>query len=200
MRCVYCDEEISKISLTSLFLQEDKLCSKCRSQLPIKRRIITKNDMKVETFYEYDGMFKSLLLQFKECYDEALKDVFLYKIADYINVRYYDYHLVLVPSSKKKENERGFNHLEMMFERVKLKRVNGLRMKQELVQEEKNYLQRSMMIDNYIYDGDDISRVLIVDDVMTTGSSLYGVYSAFKKKVRKAEVLSLAYKSKYLHN
>lgn len=199
MKCVFCDYTDSKISLTSLFLEDDLLCSECRKKLILKRRIIKHNNLRVETFYEYDGMFKSLLIQYKECYDEILKDVFLYKLTDYINIRYFGYHLALVPSSRKKLEERGFNHLELMFEKVKLKRVEGIMMKQNMIQEGKNVYERKKMTDNYVYTGKHINKVLIVDDVMTTGSSLQGVYNALNGHADKIKVLSLAYKSKDLH-
>ena len=152
-------------------------------------------DLKVESFYEYDGIFKSLLLQYKECCDEALKDVFLYGLNDYINIRYFGYHILFVPSSKQKKEMRGFNHLELIFEDVKLTRVKGLKMKEDLIQEGKNAQERDRMRNNYLYEGDELDRVLIVDDVITTGSSITGVYEAIKDSARHVRALSLANKS-----
>ncbi len=200
MRCLYCGKKKTKESLTSFFLEEDPLCVDCRKQMGSQRKTIEVKGMKIETFYEYDSLYKSLLIQYKECYDEALKDVFLYGIVDYINLRYHGYHLALVPSSIQKRKERGFDHLELMCEKIKLKRVKGLRMKTELIQEGKNAEQRREMEDNYIYEGEDLGKVLLFDDVVTTGSSLMGTFWAIKGKTAKIKVLSLAYKSKGLHN
>ena len=151
-------------------------------------------DLKVESFYEYDGIFKSLLLQYKECCDEALKDVFLYSLKDYIRIRYSGYRILFVPSSAQKRQMRGFDHLELIFEGVRLPKVEGLRMKEDLIQEGKNAKERSRMKDNYFYEGEKLNRVLIVDDVITTGSSLYGVYRAIRDKARHVRALSLANK------
>lgn len=200
MRCLYCGKKKTKESLTSFFLEEDPLCVDCRKQMAFQRKIIEVKGMKIETFYEYDSLYKSLLIQYKECYDEALKDVFLYGIVDYINLRYHGYHLALVPSSIQKRKERGFDHLELMCEKIRLKRVKGLRMKTELIQEGKNAEQRREMEDNYIYEGEALGKVLLFDDVVTTGSSLMGTFWAIKGKTAKIKVLSLAYKSKGLHN
>lgn len=188
------------MSLTSLFLQEDLLCSKCRQQLKIERKIIDLGEFKVETFFEYDGIFKSILLQYKECMDEALKPVFLYGLDEYMNIRYHSYKLLLAPSSKSKLEKRGFNHLEGIFEPIKLERINGLRMINDLCQEGKNYEERSKMKNNYIYEGERIDKLLIVDDVLTTGSTLMGIFNALNPKVDKIKVLSLAYKNKSLYN
>ncbi|MBQ1306644.1 MAG: hypothetical protein IIZ64_02675 [Erysipelotrichaceae bacterium] len=194
MRCIYCDREIKKITFTSLFLERDPLCIECRRMLKVKRKNILLGELKTEVFYEYDGIFKSMLLQYKECCDEALKDVFLYSLKDYIGIRYFGYHILFVPSSQKKRQMRGFDHLELIFEDVKLPRARGLRMKEDLIQEGKNARERSRMRDNYIYEGEKLNKALIVDDVITTGSSIVGVYEAIKDKAGHVRALSLANK------
>ena len=199
MRCIYCDKEIKKITFTSLFLERDPLCIECRRQLQVKRRCFLLGELKAESFYEYDGLFKSLLLQYKECCDEALKDVFLYGLKDYIRIRYAGYHLLFVPSSTQKRQMRGFDHLELIFEDIGLPRVKGLKMKEDLIQEGKNAKERNRMMDNYIYEGEELNRVLIVDDVMTTGSSILGVYEAIKDRTKSVKALSLANKSNTFH-
>ena len=195
MRCIYCDKEIKKITFASMFLDRDPLCIECRRQLQVKRKCFLLGEMKVESFYEYEGIFKSLLLQYKECCDEALKDVFLYSLKDYIRIRYAGYRILFVPSSIQKREMRGFDHLELIFEDVKLPRAAGLRMKEDLIQEGKDARERSRMKENYIYEGDKLNKVLIVDDVITTGSSITGVYEAIKGSARHVRALSLANKS-----
>ena len=74
----------------------------------------------VKSSWEYNDAFRSTLIQYKECYDEALKDVFLYptrkKIRNYLR----GYTLILMPSTKEKLEERGFSHLKFMFSSLKL--------------------------------------------------------------------------------
>lgn len=195
MRCIYCDKEMKKITFASMFLERDPLCIECRRRLPVRRKHFLLGDLKVESFYEYDGMFKSLLLQYKECCDEALKDVFLYGLKDYIRIRYAGYGILFVPSSEQKRKMRGFDHLELIFEDIPLSRIKGLKMKEDLIQEGKSAKERNRMKENYIYDGEPLNRVLIVDDVITTGSSITGVYEAIKGDARHVKALSLANKS-----
>ena len=197
MRCIYCDKEIKKITFASMFLDRDPLCIECRRQLQVKRKCFLLGEMKVESFYEYEGIFKSLLLQYKECCDEALKDVFLYSLKDYIRIRYAGYRILFVPSSVQKRQMRGFDHLELIFEDVRLPRIKGLQMKENLIQEGKNAKERSRMKDNYYYEGEELNRVLIVDDVVTTGSSMLGVYRAIRGRARHVRALSLANKKQY---
>ena len=157
-----------------------------------KRRIYHLKDIDVEYFYDYNSSFRTLLLQYKECYDEALYDAFLYKIDNYINLRYFNYQLLLAPSSKRKKEKRGFDHLEKMFENVSLKRVEGLKIVKDINQQGKGLFQRSQMEDNYIYEGPYLNKVLIVDDVSTTGSTIRGIYKAIKPYSKKIKILVLA--------
>ena len=48
------------------------------------------------------------------------------------------------------------------------------------------------MIENFEYYGKPLNKVLIVDDVFTTGSSLKGVYLAIKTNCKKCKAIVLA--------
>ncbi len=199
MNCLYCDRPIRSYTLRSILWKEDELCPECRKRLKVSRKIIDTGEFKVETFFEYDGIFRDLLLQFKECHDEALKDVFLYDLKEYIEIRYHSYCLMFIPSSQKKREERGFSHLEEMFRTVQLKRASGLEMKKEMSQEGKNSAERRKMIGNFAYNGPFIKRILLVDDVLTTGSTLKGAFRCLKSHAFDVKVLTLAYKNITLH-
>lgn len=194
MRCIYCDGLINKVNISDLLIKEDILCINCRKQLNYQRRYIKIGDIKIETFYEYDSLFRSILLQYKECYDEALKDVFLHRLNEYIFFRYYGYEIIPIPSSRKKIQERGFDHLRLIYENVGLKINDGLIMKEDLIQQGKGMMERKRMIDNYIYTGKPMKKALIVDDVITTGSSVVGAYNAIKPHARHIKIIVLASK------
>ena len=192
MKCLYCDAKIYKESLYSLFIEKDKLCSACREKIKQNHQIFIRDGIKIETFYHYDSLFKDLLLQYKECYDEALKDVFLYGIKERIILKYHGYKIIYVPSSKEKLNQRGFNHLKLIFDELHFEEVSGLRMIEELSQVNKDKKQRENMLNNDLYEGNKLDKVLIVDDVYTTGSSIIGVSRALKPYANNIRALTLA--------
>ena len=183
MKCLYCDKRIEEETLVSMFLLKDDLCPACRRAMKFHYRRFVMDGMRIETFYEYDSLYRSMLLQYKECYDEALKDIFLYGISDYIRLRYHGYKIAYVPSSQKKITERGFDHLRLMCSSLHMEEIGGLKQIEERCQENKDHTERKKMMNNYLYTGQKEKRVLIVDDVLTSGSSLYGVYRALRNDV-----------------
>ena len=106
--------------------------------------------------------------------------------------KYHGYKILYVPSSKEKLRQRGFNHLEQIFSSLKLEEVKGLKMKAELCQQSKDLKSRSAMIDNYIYEGKRVDKLLVVDDVCTSGSSLKGVFKAIKPYTGEIRAVVLA--------
>lgn len=192
MRCLYCDKNITKYSFTSLFFIDDYLCLDCRKKFIIDHKYVKINNLKIECLYKYDSLFKHVLMQYKECYDEALYKVFLYVFFDYIRFKYKGYKIVLVPSSKDKLNKRGFNHLRLIVEDLGLEIIDDVKMYSEINQEGKNYTQRQKALNNYYYDGKYIDNALIFDDVLTSGSSIIGVYNAIKPYSKNIKMLVLA--------
>lgn len=125
--------------------------------------------------YRYNSFFKSLLYQFKGCYDIELRDVFLEKQAHYLRIKYFGYYLVYVPSSLEDDKKRGFNHVEEIFKLLNLNHINVLRKKFAFKQSDLPKKEREKIIDKLeVIDGFKIKdkKILLVDDVLTTGSSI----------------------------
>ena len=159
--------------------------------------------LKEEIYYEhkliylnnYTPFFSSLLIQYKETLDIELAPIFLERYSMLFHLLFFTYKLVLIPSSQSNIDRRGFNHLEEMFKDVSLKRVTGLKMKNELIQENRSALERYKMKGNFVYEGPKYKNILIVDDVVTTGSTLRGIYDCMFSQTNNIRLLSVAYKT-----
>ena len=173
-------------------IKEDPLCPKCRNQLNRRIRKKKVDDIEVEYFYDYDGIFSSILLQYKECYDEALSEVFAYDIVDYVKIRYYGYKVCFVPSSEENYCKRGFHPMELILKSGRMEEVESVNMVNQLCQKGKSGADRKLMEHNFNYQGKMLDKVLIVDDVLTTGSTIKGMYNALKPYCTTVKVLVMA--------
>lgn len=193
MKCLYCDEDYYRnSSLRHSLFSKDLLCEKCRNKLKINHRYLQLDKYEVECFYEYDEEFRSLIVQYKECFDEALKDVFISPFKHYLNIRYHGYTVVWVPSSKRKVEARGFDHMEKILEQLSLKKCNALYQIEDMSQKNKNYQERAKMQNNIKAKTINAKKVLLVDDVITSGASMLSAAKALEESVTVMKLLSLS--------
>lgn len=152
--------------------------------------------------YYYDEYFRDLLFRYKGCYDYVLKDVFLANKIDYLKRRYRGMAIVLAPSTESSEIKRGFCHLEEIFKGLNLTIIKCFKKKEEWKQSEKTFLEREKVqnvikIDKTLLNG--VERVLIVDDVLTSGSTIKSMISQIPSNIAK-KVLILASNCRVLAN
>lgn len=151
------------------------LCTSCLNKLIPK---FTK--FKIDCYdglaiYDYDDNIRSLLYQFKGCYDIELANVFLYRYISELSMRYKGYTITHVPSYHKEDEERGFNHVVEMFRNINLKSNDLIKKVTPYKQADHNKRDRTKIKEHLIIENVDLIRnkkILIVDDVMTTGSTL----------------------------
>ncbi len=200
-RCKLCFEKIHHgATLFQLFLWKDCLCPSCRRKFKIQKRKFEIKNIKGVGLYEYNEFFSETLVQYKECMDEALAPIFLLKHRVQLFFRYYGYTLVPMPSSSEKRAQRGFCHVTQMTHPIGLPLVDCLEKKGNQKQVFSSFSQRLEMKENIgLKKGVKIPRkVLLVDDVCTTGSTLKGAIQALKSTQCKMSILviSLAMKPK----
>ena len=182
-KCLFCQKDkLHNSSLLYYLVNDDDLCECCRKQLeyaPIKVKL---HGVEIRSYYRYNDTLKSLILQYKECYDEALKDVFFYDLKWKLRLKYYDYIIVICPSSKSNLERRGFNHLYLMCASIGLKIEDILYKKEDLSQNNLNYQARAKMIGNIALKDGAVPppKILLIDDILTTGSTIVGAYRALK--------------------
>lgn len=152
---------------------------------------------KVECFhiYFYTQKIKDLLYQFKGCCDYELRSVFLEYYIHYLNYKFNGCTIVPAPSSEKGDQERGYNHVEEMFSFLNLKMLKCVHKIKDVKQADLTTKEREKISDVLVIDDVDLSKkkILLVDDVYTTGSTIKSMIKLVKEKgAKKIKVLLMS--------
>lgn len=182
MRCLMCGRELGKGSFRDILTGDDPLCTACRKQWHRRALRTSLDGIRMDADYVYDHAFSSCLVQYKECGDEALKDVFLYEVKGKLRKRYRGYTLLMMPSSLSRYRERGFSHLRRMYSCLDLPVMEPFRKKTERDQKEMNRTERKEMKNEIILAEQEIpKKIVLCDDTVTTGSTLRGALSCLNR-------------------
>jgi len=200
--CLVCfKKKHIKSSLKEFLFPEDPLCYDCRSHFVKIQKSITVNNITIEIIYEYNEYLSKLFIQYKELYDEALAPIFLNPSRDRLRKKYHDYVIVKVPSRKEKIAERGFDHLSLLYSSLNLPMID-LFINKGHNEQKKSSLSQRMMIDQDIMMKNDVDlmgkKILLVDDIVTTGASLSACHKLLKDKGCMVKTLVIAGNKKYI--
>ena len=136
------------------------------------------------------------MFKFKGCYDIELKDVFLDRFINYLKIKYRGYSVVPLPSYHLDDEKRGFNHIVEIFCRLNLPMLKILKKVKNEKQAKKNKKER--MTSHNVFEITELNavrnkKILVVDDVYTTGSSMNAAINLIKSgNPRKIKVLVIA--------
>ena len=194
INCLLCTRRLLDHQTFAQVVNQDELCEKCRRSLKMKKRILQIDDLKLTAFYLYDDAVSDCLIQYKECMDEALKDLFLFEIKDWIHLHYRNCVFLCAPSSKKQMERRGFQHVRCMFESCGIEIVECFEKSESILQKKQSGSKRReiesalSVHQNAIPHG---KRLVLIDDVATTGSTLLAMQKLVGKH-RCKEALCIA--------
>lgn len=194
MRCLMCDKELGESSFRDILFGEDELCQECRETWLKVPQHFSIEGIRGDSDYLYQGGFSSCLIQYKECGDEALKNVFLSAVKKKLQKRYHGMTLCLMPSSSEKIQERGFSHLEQMFAGLGLKMLDPFMKKENRVQKEMNYAERQLVKEQIVLKENIFlpKKIVLCDDVITTGSTIKGALHCIRSKGYQVVIYSCA--------
>lgn len=194
--CLLCQKPIfESTSLWNYLVSCDMLCERCRSSLKKIDGIRMLTNLPVRVLYDYNTDFQKCIIQYKECYDEALASMFLYDFKSKLKRKYKNAVLIPMPSSIEKKKERGFDHVEKMFECLDLQIIHCLYKTENYDQKMQNKLGRSHIHDIMRLNENIIlpdKKIILIDDICTSGSTLVAAYELLKEKSKNIEACVLA--------
>lgn len=200
-KCLWCGRSMKYASsFREMFFIDDVICARCRRQLPLKRLSFRVEGVKIEGMFVYEDVVRDMLLQYKENYDEALFPVFLYPYIRELKRKYRGYAIVPVPSSNEMKNRRGFRHVNKIFSLLDLP-VYDLIEKTDNVEQKKSY-SRKEIGKHFRLTPDfpaSVRRILLVDDIVTTGSSMVSCYRLLKEKCPEIKCFCVSYSRHFCH-
>lgn len=162
------------------------------------------NETVINSFGHYGGVLKELILRLKYHKDFTAGDILSELLEKYIkdNINYEDYAISYIPLSKKSKKKRGFNQCEYISKKVaydlSIKTIDVLYKCRET--KEQKRLQRHDRFEN-VKDAfgvnekklSGIKNIILIDDVTTTGATMFEAEKVLKKySVKKIKLLTLA--------
>lgn len=171
-------------SLESIYL-EQKVCAKCFKKMNPVAGKFQIDGVNGEYIYDYNEMLKEMIYRFKGCGDYELRDAFLWNYRNYLREKYKDRILIPAPSYSTQEEIRGFSHVEEMFSCLLLPLENLFIKTSALKQANLDKNEREMIKKNILMKEnklDKAQKILLIDDIVTTGSTLQAMIVMMRKR------------------
>ena len=182
--CKICFKRIEINDMVRIFNKDICVCQKCQDELDPKFINFKVDGYKALAVYEYNPFIKKLIYLFKGCFDYELKDAFLNLYIKEIKTRFHDYKVIPVPSYIEDDQKRGFNHVVEVFKKLGLELLPIIEKTAHQKQADKNAKQRKQ-INKYLALKEQIdlskTKVLLVDDIYTTGSTIRASINMIEK-------------------
>jgi competence protein ComFC len=177
------------------------ICNTCKKSIKIINKVYQDE---VISYGYYGGVLKDLILKFKYKNNFTAGDILAEFLQEYIveNFKYREYIITYIPLSKNSKKNRGFNQCEYLAK--KISRNLSIEILEVLIKpketKEQKRLKRDERYEN-IRDAFKIKKgihlknykIILIDDVTTTGATLQEAYKLLKKfEVKEIKLLTLA--------
>ena len=182
--CKKCFKPIKDNSLFNL-LNNPHACTQCFQEIRPHFTHFKINEIDAYSIYDYNQQIQSLLYQLKGCYDIEISDLFLERYKRELFLFFLGYKMVPIPSYEPEDRKREFNHVIEIFKSLKLPMLKVLKKTKKYKQANNTKKQRSEIEKYLTFTGQkkDIynQKILLIDDVYTTGSTMKAVIKIIKQ-------------------
>lgn len=181
--CKRCFKSIISINFGD-FSARSPLCNACLDELNPNLRCIKLLKTNIYWIYDYNESFRNSLYLLKGCGDYEMRKIFLERQSAFLHLRFFNRIVVPAPSYRARDENRGFNHVVSIFESLNLPIENCLIKTEDRKQADMSKEERAAIKDYIRLQNTQKlvgKRVLFVDDVMTTGSTLKACVQLIKE-------------------
>ena len=188
--CKICFKKLETADFYEVFNGDSCVCNLCLQKLSPKFIKFDVEAVDGLAIYEYDDNIKALLYQLKGCYDIELARVFLNRFKRELHLMYRGYTMIPAPSYHKEDERREFKHVKEIFKCINLpidyaiEKITPFKQAEHTRKERTTIARHLQLVKPQAITG---KKILIVDDVSTTGSTL----KALVRLVRSAHPKSI---------
>ena len=195
--CKVCHKAIRFDSIHALISPSPEICPACYRDFSPRFQRWVWAGVHCLALYPYGQTFQSTLYLYKGCGDIELAPAFLAVVKPLLRLRYFDYVLVAAPSHAEKIAARGFDHIPLVFQDIGRGFCPAIIKTKNVKQSDRSKKERAKISDALAPTKEAKSlkgkKVLLVDDVFTTGSTIracVGILRRFCPKCIKVLVLA----------
>ena len=182
--CKICCKEFKIDDVCRLFDKDICVCPACQTTLDPQFIHFRVNGYKALSIYEYTDYIKNQIYLYKGCFDYELNETFLNLFVKEIRIRFSGYKIIPIPSYFEDDNKRGFNHVVEAFKKLGLEMLPIIEKTAHHKQSDRTAKERQE-INKYLALKEQIdlrkTKVLLVDDIYTTGSTMKAAINLVEK-------------------
>jgi len=148
---------------------------------------------RIQVLYDYNDFMKEVIHLYKGRGDIKLAQLFAYLLNGYIPyIKTFDV-VIALPTSEEKLKIRGFSQIEEVLSYLPVTASRCLSMASRVKQSELTKKERLKQINPFTVCGEVKGRVLLIDDIYTTGLTVHHAAEVLRSQgVHTVEVLAFA--------
>ena len=182
--CKICFQEIKIFDFCRLFDSQICLCQSCQREIEPKFIYFKVDGYKALAIYYYSEFIKKQIYLYKGCFDYEMKDAFLNLFIKELKILFKGYKIVPAPSYKEDDKRRGFNHVLEICKLLELD-IFPIIEKTNCFKQAEHGAKKRKEIRKYLrlttQESLSTTKVLIVDDIYTTGSTMRAMINLIEK-------------------